>query len=89
MLGTYGNKALGLDRLQSGGFRTLPTVSLRADILRGGAEFPSELVAQQLGHPAWYAVRSSSATEDTETSAAAGAFLTELGVHLKQLGAAA
>ena len=89
MLGIYGNKALGLERLRSGGFRTLPTVSLRADILRGGAEFPTELVAQQLGHPAWYAVRSSSATEDTETTAAAGAFLTELGVPMEQLGAAA
>ena len=85
MLGTFGNKALGLQRLDYGGFRTLPMVSLRADWVLANVEVPTEEIARKLGNPKWYAVRSSSATEDTETTAAAGAFRTELGVPFDQL----
>lgn len=85
MLGTFGNKALGLQRLDYGGFRTLPMVSLRADWVLAHVEVPTEEIARKLGNPKWYAVRSSSATEDTETTAAAGAFRTELGVPFNQL----
>ncbi len=85
MLGIFGNKAIGLDRLKSGGFRVLPMVSIDADAVRAGASPPVAEVLRRLGAPKWLAVRSSSATEDTETTAAAGAFRTELGVAPDQL----
>ena len=85
MLGTFGNKALGLRRLAQGGFRTLPMVSVDADAVRAGQPIPLDAIRAQLGSTAWLAVRSSSATEDTETTAAAGAFRTELGVAFEQL----
>ena len=85
MLGTFGNKALGLQRLAQGGFRTLPMVSVDADAVRAGQPIPLDAIRAQLGSTAWLAVRSSSATEDTETTAAAGAFRTELGVAIEGL----
>ncbi|HAG34907.1 MAG TPA: hypothetical protein DCL12_06105, partial [Cryomorphaceae bacterium] len=85
MLGTFGNKALGLQRLAQGGFRTLPMVSVDADAVRAGQSIPLDTIRAQLGSAAWLAVRSSSATEDTETTAAAGAFRTELGVSIEGL----
>ncbi len=88
MLGIFGNKARGLDRLKSGGFRVLPMVSVDADALRAGHRPPVAEIGRELGQPRWFAVRSSSATEDTETSAAAGAFRTELGVPMADLGEA-
>ena len=85
MLGTFGNKALGLQRLAQGGFRTLPMRSVDAEAVREGQPLPLDALREALGAPTWYAVRSSSATEDTETSAAAGAFRTELGVAYEGL----
>ena len=85
MVLVHGNKARGLARLRDAGFHGLPFVSLDAkDILAGDAiDVPS--IASQLGHATLYAVRSSSATEDTETHAAAGAFLTLLGISASGL----
>lgn len=85
MLGIFGNKAIGLDRLKLGGFRVLPMVSIDADAVWAGASPPVAEVLRRLGAPRWLAVRSSSATEDTETTAAAGAFRTELGVAPEHL----
>lgn len=83
-----GNKAKGLARLRDEGFLGLPFVSLHArDLLSGHVPDLSALAAS-LGHPDLYAVRSSSATEDTEESAAAGAFLTLLGIPLSDVPAA-
>ena len=83
-----GNKAKGLARLREEGFPGLPFVSLHArDLLSGHVPDLSALAAS-LGHPDLYAVRSSSATEDTEDTAAAGAFLTLLGIPLSDVPAA-
>ena len=80
-----GNKAKGLARLRDEGFPGLPFVSLHArDLLSGHVPDLSALAAS-LGRPNLYAVRSSSATEDTEETAAAGAFLTLLGIPLSDV----
>jgi phosphohistidine swiveling domain-containing protein len=85
---SVGNKAKGLARLREEGFPGLPFVSLHArDLLSGHVPDLSALAAS-LGNPDLYAVRSSSATEDTEETAAAGAFLTLLGIPLSDVPAA-
>jgi len=83
-----GNKAKGLVRLRDEGFPGLPFVSLHARDLLSGQVPDLSALAASLGHPDLYAVRSSSATEDTEDSAAAGAFLTLLGIPLLDVPAA-
>ncbi len=83
-----GNKAKGLARLRDEGFPGLPFVSLHARDLLSGQVPDLSALAASLGHPDLYAVRSSSATEDTEDSAAAGAFLTLLGIPLLDVPAA-
>ena len=83
-----GNKAKGLTRLRDAGFPGLPFISLHARDLLVDQKLDLKAIASQLGHPDRFAVRSSSATEDTEETAAAGAFLTLLGVTLEELPAA-
>lgn len=83
-----GNKAKGLSRLRDAGFRGMPFVSVQARDLLSGHTPDLSALAATLGHPDLYAVRSSSATEDTEETAAAGAFLTLLGIPLSDLPAA-
>lgn len=83
-----GNKAKGLTRLRDAGFPGLPFISLHARDLLVDQKLDLKAIASQLGHPDRFAVRSSSATEDTEETAAAGAFLTLLGVKLEELPAA-
>ena len=83
-----GNKAKGLARLRDEGFLGLPFVSLHARDLLSGQVPDLSALAASLGHPDLYAVRSSSATEDTEDTAAAGAFLTLLGIPLSDVPAA-
>ena len=81
-LGVFGNKAKGLASLQGNGFKTLPftSVCVDDDLLNGNPEETIKAVLAQIGESNFYAVRSSSITEDTEESAAAGQFKTLLGV---------
>ena len=80
--GVFGNKAKGLASLQGYGFKTLPftSVCIDADLEKMDAEQVSEAVVSQIGGSNFYAVRSSSITEDTDESAAAGQFKTLLGI---------
>lgn len=84
----HGNKARGLQYLREAGFLGLPFLSLSAEEILAGTNLYLPDLAQTLGHPDLYAVRSSSATEDTEEHAAAGAFKTLLGLRLQDLSSA-
>ena len=84
----HGNKARGLQHLREAGFLGLPFLSLSAEEILAGTNLDLPDLAQTLGHPDLYAVRSSSATEDTEEHAAAGAFKTLLGLRLQDLSSA-
>lgn len=88
--GTYGNKAKGLASLQDHGFRTLPFTSVCVDDSLRDLDTVSiaSAVIKEIGESKYYAVRSSSITEDTEESAAAGQFKTLLGVTKESLAAA-
>lgn len=88
--GVFGNKAKGLASLQGHGFRTLPftSVCIDADLVKMDAEHVSEAIVSQIGVSNFYAVRSSSITEDTDESAAAGQFKTLLGITKKSLAEA-
>ena len=86
--GHFGNKARGLAALRHHGFRGLPFCSLPTAALLQGEQPNWHAVAHLLGQPAYYAVRSSSSTEDTEDHAAAGAFLTLLGISFESLPSA-
>lgn len=88
--GVFGNKAKGLASLQEHGFRTLPftSVSIDADLVKMDAEQVSEAIVSQIGVSNFYAVRSSSITEDTDESAAAGQFKTLLGITKESLAEA-
>jgi pyruvate,water dikinase len=85
--GVFGNKAKGLASLQGYGFKTLPFTSVCADgdLVKMDAERVSEAIASQIVVSNFYAVRSSSITEDTDESAAAGQFKTLLGVTKESL----
>jgi phosphohistidine swiveling domain-containing protein len=80
--GVFGNKAKGLASLQGHGFRTLPftSVCVDGDLVKMDAEEVSKAIISQIGVSNFYAVRSSSITEDTDESAAAGQFKTLLGI---------
>ena len=86
-LGVFGNKAKGLASLQGHGFKTLPFTSICVDdeLPNGNPEELVKAVIAQIGASNFYAVRSSSITEDTEDSAAAGQFKTLLGVTKETL----
>ena len=73
-LGVFGNKAKGLASLQGHGFKTLPFTSVCADddLPNANPEEIAKAVLDEIGESDFYAVRSSSITEDTEESAAAG-----------------
>jgi pyruvate,water dikinase len=88
--GVFGNKAKGLASLQGYGFKTLPFTSVCADgdLVKMDAERVSEAIASQIVVSNFYAVRSSSITEDTDESAAAGQFKTLLGVTKESLAEA-
>ena len=88
--GVFGNKAKGLASLQGHGFRTLPftSVCIDADLVKMDAEEVSEAIVSQIGVSNFYAVRSSSITEDTDESAAAGQFKTLLGITKESLAEA-
>lgn len=88
--GVFGNKAKGLASLQGHGFRTLPftSVSIDADLVKMDAEQVSDAIVSQIGVSNFYAVRSSSITEDTDESAAAGQFKTLLGITKESLAEA-
>jgi len=88
--GVFGNKAKGLASLQGHGFRTLPftSVCIDADLVKMDAEQVSEAIVSQIGVSNFYAVRSSSITEDTDESAAAGQFKTLLGITKESLAEA-
>jgi pyruvate,water dikinase len=81
-LGVFGNKAKGLASLQGHGFKTLPFTSVCADddLPNANPEEIAKAVLDEIGESDFYAVRSSSITEDTEESAAAGQFKTLLGI---------
>ena len=86
-LGIFGNKAKGLASLKRHGFNTLPftSVCVDADLLKGNPEETTQAIIAQIGKADFYAVRSSSITEDTEESAAAGQFKTLLGITKESL----
>ena len=86
-LGVFGNKAKGLASLKRHGFNTLPftSVCVDADLLKGNPEETTQAIIAQIGKADFYAVRSSSITEDTEESAAAGQFKTLLGITKESL----
>ena len=88
--GVFGNKAKGLASLQGHGFRTLPftSVCVDGDLVKMDAELVSEAIVSQIGVSNFYAVRSSSITEDTDESAAAGQFKTLLGITKESLAEA-
>lgn len=88
--GVFGNKAKGLASLQGHGFRTLPftSVCIDADLVKMDAEEVSKAIVSQIGVSNFYAVRSSSITEDTDESAAAGQFKTLLGITKESLAEA-
>jgi len=88
--GVFGNKAKGLASLHGHGFRTLPftSVCIDADLVKMDAEQVSEAIVSQIGGANFYAVRSSSITEDTDESAAAGQFKTLLGITKESLAEA-
>jgi phosphohistidine swiveling domain-containing protein len=88
--GVFGNKAKGLASLQGHGFRTLPftSVCVDGDLVKMDAERVSEAIVSQIGVSNFYAVRSSSITEDTDESAAAGQFKTLLGIIKESLAEA-
>ena len=88
--GVFGNKAKGLASLQGHGFRTLPftSVCVDGDLVKMDAERVSEAIVSQIGVSNFYAVRSSSITEDTDESAAAGQFKTLLGITKESLAEA-
>ena len=88
--GVFGNKAKGLASLQGHGFRTLPftSVCVDGDLVKMDAEQVSEAIVSQIGVSNFYAVRSSSITEDTDESAAAGQFKTLLGITKESLAEA-
>jgi phosphohistidine swiveling domain-containing protein len=88
--GVFGNKAKGLASLQGHGFRTLPytSVCVDGDLVQMDAEQVSEAIVSQIGVSNFYAVRSSSITEDTDESAAAGQFKTLLGITKESLAEA-
>ena len=86
-LGVFGNKAKGLASLQGHGFKTLPftSVCVDDDLPNRNPEETTKAVLGQIGESNFYAVRSSSITEDTEESAAAGQFKTLLGITKESL----
>lgn len=88
--GVFGNKAKGLASLQGHGFRTLPftSVCIDGDLVKMDAEEVSKAIVSQIGVSNFYAVRSSSITEDTDESAAAGQFKTLLGITKESLAEA-
>ena len=88
--GVFGNKAKGLASLQGHGFRTLPftSVCVDGDLVKMDAEQVSQAIISQIGVSNFYAVRSSSITEDTDESAAAGQFKTLLGITKESLAEA-
>jgi phosphohistidine swiveling domain-containing protein len=88
--GVFGNKAKGLASLQGHGFRTLPftSVCVNGDLVKMDAEEVSQAIISQIGGSNFYAVRSSSITEDTDESAAAGQFKTLLGITKESLAEA-
>ena len=88
--GVFGNKAKGLASLQGHGFRTLPftSVCVDGDLVKMDAEQVSQDIISQVGVSNFYAVRSSSITEDTDESAAAGQFKTLLGITKESLAEA-
>ena len=88
--GVFGNKAKGLASLQGHGFRTLPftSVCVDGDLVKMDAEQVSQAIISQVGVSNFYAVRSSSITEDTDESAAAGQFKTLLGITKESLAEA-
>jgi phosphohistidine swiveling domain-containing protein len=88
--GVFGNKAKGLASLQGHGFRTLPftSVCVDGDLVKMDTEQVSEAIVSQIGVSNFYAVRSSSITEDTDESAAAGQFKTLLGITKESLAEA-
>jgi len=88
--GVFGNKAKGLASLQGYGFKTLPftSVCVDGDLVKMNAEEVSQAIVSQIGGSNFYAVRSSSITEDTDESAAAGQFKTLLGITKESLAEA-
>ncbi len=88
--GVFGNKAKGLASLQGHGFRTLPftSVCVDGDLVKMDSEQVSQAIISQVGVSNFYAVRSSSITEDTDESAAAGQFKTLLGITKESLAEA-
>jgi len=72
----YGNKAAGLWRLQKCEVRIPPTVMVAAGLQPGWAELA--WIAEQLGNPAEYVVRSSSSNEDSTSESLAGVFSSEV-----------
>jgi hypothetical protein len=72
----YGNKAVGLWRLRQCEVRIPPTVMVAAGLQPDWADLV--WIAEQLGNPAEFIVRSSSSKEDTASESLAGVFTSEV-----------
>ncbi|MCY2939815.1 MAG: hypothetical protein NTV55_15865, partial [Planctomycetota bacterium] len=72
----YGNKAVGLWRLRQCEVRIPPTVMVAAGLQPDWADLA--WIAEQLGSPAEFVVRSSSSKEDSASESLAGVFSSEV-----------
>lgn len=81
----YGNKAVGLWRLRQCEVRIPPTVMVAAGRQTAWADLA--WIAEQLGSPAEYVVRSSSTNEDSTLESLAGVFSSEVAEYMTLLAA--
>ena len=87
-LNIFGNKAKWLNELEEKKFRVLPSLSIKADqdLIKNGVNLLElDSFISKLDSPRVFAVRSSSVSEDTKETSAAGRFKTLLGVSKEEL----